>query len=129
MATERYNLTSARDIGGVRVSIINARSWLIFALLGLCGFMGGTAAAQTGIGAASTISNRVEGVVGDDARPLAVGSEVFQNERVRTGLASDAKLVFLDDTNLSVGPSSEVALDRFVYDPANNAGAVVVRTN
>src|SRR5262249_37385824 len=38
------------------------------------------------------------------------------------------KLIFLDNTNLSVGPASEVALDRFVYDPDKSAGAVVVRT-
>jgi hypothetical protein len=89
-----------------------------------------TAAAQAvaGIGSASTISNRVEGLFGGDPRTLAIGSEVFQNELVRTALKSDAKLIFLDNTNLSLGPASEVTLDRFVYDPANNAGAVVVRT-
>jgi hypothetical protein len=108
---------------------IGVRPWLTFAVVAHLALQASTASAQSGIGAASTISNRVEGLVGDDTRTLTVGSEVFQNERVRTGLASDAKLVFLDDTNLSVGPSSEVALDRFVYDPAKNAGAVVVRTN
>lgn len=81
-----------------------------------------------GIGSASTISNRVEGFFGGDPRTLAVGSEIFQNELVRTALASDAKLIFLDNTNLSVGPASEVTLDRFVYDPDKSAGAVVVRT-
>ena len=81
-----------------------------------------------GIGSASTISNRVEGFFGGGPRALAVGSEVFQNELVRTALASDAKLIFLDNTNLSVGPASEVTLDRFVYDADKNAGAVVVRT-
>jgi FecR protein len=88
----------------------------------------GAAHAADGIGAASTVSNRVEGFFGGDARSLAAGSEVFQNELVRTGLRSDAKLIFLDDTNLSVGPSSEVTLDRFVYDPDKSAGAVVVKT-
>jgi hypothetical protein len=89
-----------------------------------------TAAQQSvaGIGSASTISNRVEGFFGGDPRTLGVGSDVFQNELVRTALGSDAKLIFLDNTNLSVGPASEVTLDRFVYDPANSAGAVVVRT-
>jgi hypothetical protein len=100
-----------------------------FLALGILGWVAVTPAqAVDGIGAASTISNRVEGFVGGDARTLGVGSEVFQNELVRTGLQSDAKLIFLDDTNLSVGPVSEVTLDRFVYDPDKGAGAVVVRT-
>src|SRR5215475_12733950 len=105
-----------------------ARSLLLaFGISALTAVDGSPAAAADGIGAASTISNRVEGFFGGDARTLAVGSEVFQNELLRTGLASDAKLIFLDDTNLNVGPQSEVTLDRFVYDPDHNAGAVVVR--
>jgi len=113
------------------MSDFSVRPLLTFAVF-ILALQAAPAAAQTGIGSgigsASTISNRVEGFVGADARSLAVGSEVFQNELVRTGLASDAKLIFLDATNLSVGPSSEVTLDRFVYDPDKNAGAVVVRT-
>ncbi len=105
---------------------ITSRPFLALSILGLVAVS--PAQAVDGIGAASTISNRVEGFVGGDARMLAVGSEVFQNELVRTGLQSDARLIFLDDTNLSVGPASEVTLDRFVYDPDKGAGAVVVRT-
>src|SRR5689334_2926437 len=111
------------------MSKICVRPLLTFAVLAALALQASPAAAQTeGIGSASTISNRVEGFISGGGRTLAVGSEVFQNELVRTGLASDAKLIFLDDTNLSVGPSSEVSLDRFVYDPDKNAGAVVVRT-
>src|SRR5262245_28743404 len=110
------------------MSKMTGRSFLALGILGLVAVGPGQAQGVNGIGAASTISNRVEGFVGGAARSLAVGSEVFQNELVRTGLGSDAKLIFLDNTNLSVGPASEVTLDRFVYDPANSAGAVVVRT-
>src|SRR5262245_5415431 len=110
------------------MSIIARGLFLAFGISALTAVHAAPATAADGIGAASTISNRVEGFYGGDARSLAVGSEVFQNELVRTGLQSDAKLIFLDDTNLSVGPSSEVTLDRFVYDPDKGAGAVVVRT-
>jgi hypothetical protein len=80
------------------------------------------------IGNAANISNQVQGVLGKQARTLAVGSEVYLNELLRTGAASNASVVFLDDTNLSVGPQSEVTLDRFVYNPDRGQGAVVVRT-
>jgi hypothetical protein len=58
---------------------------------------------------------------------LAAGGDVFANEVVRTGDASNAQLVFLDRTNLGVGPKSSVTLDRFVYDPDRGTGRVVVR--
>ena len=57
---------------------------------------------------------------------LAVGSEVFQNELVRTGKASTARLQFLDETNLSLSPLSQIKLDSFVFDPDKKTGRVVV---
>jgi hypothetical protein len=78
------------------------------------------------IGVASAVSNRVESVVGGGARPLSVGGDVFARQMVRTGAASAAQLLFLDETSLSIGPSSEVTLDRFVYDPNRGSGNVVL---
>jgi FecR protein len=89
--------------------------------------LGGASAQGTGkIGVASAVSNRVESVVGGGARPLSVGGDVFARQMVRTGDASTAQLLFLDETSLSIGPSSEVTLDRFVYDPNRGAGNVVL---
>lgn len=45
---------------------------------------------------------------------------------VKTGDKGVARLVFLDNTDLAVGPRSEVKLDKFVYDPERNNGAVVI---
>src|SRR5215475_3239435 len=60
---------------------------------------------------------------------LSVGSELFSNETVRTGEASQAQLLFLDQTNLSVGARSEVKLDRFVYNPDRKTGNVVIEAS
>ena len=91
-------------------------------------FLVSPAAAQERIGSASTTSNKVEGIIpGGDAQSIEAGSEVYLNELVRTGDASVARLVFLDNTDLRVGPKSEVKLDRFVYDPDRSSGSVVVR--
>jgi hypothetical protein len=35
-------------------------------------------------------------------------------------------LQFNDQSNLSVGPSSQVRLDKFVYDPNKGAGSTVI---
>ena len=85
----------------------------------------GLALAQQGkIGVAAAVQNQVFG----NSQPLSNGSGIFANERIRTGEASTAQLQFLDQTNLSVGPKSEVVLDRFVYDPNRGKGNVVVQT-
>jgi hypothetical protein len=59
---------------------------------------------------------------------LAPGSELHASETVRTGDAGKADLVFVDRTNLTVGPTSEVVLDKFVYDPVGSSGKVVLQT-
>jgi FecR protein len=43
-----------------------------------------------------------------------------------TGSSGQAGLRFLDASNLNVGPSSQVRLDKFVYDPNKGTGSVVI---
>ena len=80
----------------------------------------------TKIGAARAIENEVEGRLGNAVQKLAVGSEVFQNQLVRTGKASTAQLQFLDETNLGLSPHTQIRLDSFVYDPDKKTGKVVL---
>jgi hypothetical protein len=84
--------------------------------------------AASKVGVASAVRNDVEGVQGGSSRALSTGSSVFEQERIRTGAESVAQLLFLDQTTLSVGPRSEVTLDRFVYDATRNTGDVLLST-
>jgi hypothetical protein len=89
----------------------------------------GQGAARIGaarIGAAQAVQNDVEGRLGNSVHKLAVGSEVFQNQLVRTGKDSTARLQFLDETDLSLSPFTQVTLDRFVYDPDKKTGRVIL---
>jgi hypothetical protein len=87
------------------------------------------AAAEPKIGVASAARNQVQGIIAGGTRTLSAGSEIFSNEVVRTGDDSLAQLLFLDETSLSVGPRSEVKLDRFVYNPERKTGNVVVEAS
>src|SRR5215468_9288116 len=73
--------------------------------------------AQSSIGSAASVRNQVEGIRGGQPRSLSMGSAVYSQELIRSGEASVANLVFVDHTKLSVGPKSEVRLDKFVYNP------------
>jgi FecR protein len=85
--------------------------------------------AQSPIGDASSVQNDVQGSLNRKPLPIATGGSVFQNEHVTTGEASQAQLVFLDNTGLSVGPTSEATLDRFVYNPDRGTGRVQIEAN
>ncbi len=86
----------------------------------------GAALGDSHIGVAGAVQNEVHGTVGGAAQTLTAGSQLFQNEVVATGAKSMAQLIFLDETSLSLGPKSEVRLDKFVFDPSGNAGSVVL---
>ena len=79
------------------------------------------------IGTAASTRPSVEAVAGGNTQTLSAGSEIYANQTVRTGNRGMADLVFLDKTNLSVGPTSEVRLDKFVYDPTGSSGSVVLQ--
>jgi hypothetical protein len=79
--------------------------------------------AQTKIGTANSVKPEASGSI---AGTLSAGSGVHANETVKTGSAGQAGLQFHDQSNLSVGPSSQVRLDKFVYDPNKGTGSTVI---
>jgi hypothetical protein len=83
---------------------------------------GQSALADSKVGVAAAVKNDVRGKSG----ALAVGSSVFANERIRTGDAATAQLMFLDKTVLNMGQKAELLLDKYVYNPNRGTGQVVV---
>ena len=84
------------------------------------------AQAQTGIGNASKVVNQVEGALQANVRTIATQDDVFQNEVIKTAAESATQLIFKDETQLTVGPDSEVTLDTFVYDSNPDKGRLVI---
>ncbi len=74
-----------------------------------------SADAESRIGNTAIAHNDVSQLSASKAAPISVGDDVFANEEVKTGQDSAAKFVFSDETNLALGPTSTVKLDRFVY--------------
>jgi hypothetical protein len=101
-----------------------AYGFLAYAFLVL---VAGTAeAAQNSIGNTVIARKSVSQITPTKASPIQLGDDVFINEEVKTGVESAAKFVFSDQTNLALGPTSTVKLDRFVYkDDATYTKAAV----
>ena len=85
--------------------------------------IGSTVANAQTIGSATSVQPEASGSIGGT---LSAGSGVHANETVRTGSSGKAGLQFHDQSNLSVGPSSSVRLDKFVYDPNKGSGSTVI---
>jgi len=82
--------------------------------------------AQEAIGSATTVVPQAEGTQEGQTRTLSAGSAVHAKDLVHTGDSGIANLQFHDSSKLSVGPKTEVLLDKFVYDPKKSTGTVAV---
>jgi hypothetical protein len=54
--------------------------------------------------------------------PAAVGATVQAGDVVSTGSDGSVGITFLDNSLLSAGPNSVLAIDRFAYDPTTHQG-------
>jgi hypothetical protein len=86
-----------------------------------------TAQAQGRIGVTQSIQNNPVGKPpGGLDRVLRVGTDVQADEIISTAADDRAHLVFLDGTTLTIGPSSSMTIDKFVYDPTTQKGELAV---
>ena len=60
------------------------------------------------------------------AVPARPGDLVFATDSLRTGADGTVGVTLRDDTRLSLGPSSELRLERYVYAPGESAFGMVV---
>ena len=103
---------------------MQSRTWIPALLLaGLFALLSTASNAQQAIGKATSVKPQAEGT---RSGPLSGGSDVHSQETIRTGTAGQADMQFHDSSKLKVGPSSNVKLDKFVYDPNKSGGTVAI---
>ena len=59
--------------------------------------------------------------------PARPGQAVFASDTLRTGVDGTVGVTLKDDTRLSLGPSSEVRLERYVYAPGEGGFGMVLK--
>lgn len=85
------------------------------------------ASAQTRVGEAVVVQNEVVRVAASASTQINVGDNLLRDEVVRTGVSSAARLVMADNTNLSIGPSATLKLDRTVFNDEHSYREIAVR--
>ena len=56
---------------------------------------------------------------------LANGSKIFFGDTIISSSESNAQILFLDQTVLTLGEETEITIDEFIYDPNSNDGSFV----
>jgi len=79
------------------------------------------------VGEAAVVKNQVVRVTGSGGTQINVGDALLRNETVRTGADSAARLVMIDSTNLSLGPSATLTLDRTVFNDEHSYREISIR--
>src|SRR3954447_11336709 len=84
------------------------------------------AARSDSVGAAAAVHPSSTGTPpGGNAETLEVGSDIVSKERIRTTNGGSLQVMFHDKTTLTIGPSSDLVIDDFVYKPGANNGRFV----
>tara|TARA_R110000787_G_scaffold68914_3_gene153768 strand:+ start:1495 stop:2277 length:783 start_codon:yes stop_codon:yes gene_type:complete len=80
------------------------------------------------IGVAASIERAMRATApGQSERRLTDGADVVADDRINTGSDERGQLLFLDETTLSVAPSSQIVLDRFIYDPSGGSSGFAMQ--
>lgn len=98
-----------------------------WAFCGLLGSAGPVHAQPSPIGLVKTVTGQAT-ILRQGATVAAVpGLPVFQGDVLRTGTPGTLGVILRDDTTLSLGPASEVAVTEFLFEPAEARLGFVLR--
>lgn len=74
-----------------------------------------------------TVSGAALIVRGGATSPARAGDPIYATDALRTGADGSVGVTLRDDTRLSLGPSSEVRIDRYVYSPGEGGLGMVLK--
>ncbi len=83
---------------------------------------GGAAFGDEPIGQVKTSDGPVTIERAGAMRPAKVGDKLFQADVIATGPDAAVGITFLDDSMMSLGPDSTLALDQFAFDTTTHDG-------
>jgi hypothetical protein len=105
----------------------NARCWAVVLTLMLAAATPALGQQPSAAGRVKLVSGSAFIVRGSGLIPAQAGQIVFEADGLRTGIDGKLGVTLKDDTRVSLGPSSEVRVEHFVYAPANGSLALVLK--
>ena len=92
-----------------------SRALVVLLGLSVCSGIATTAHAEA-IGKAASVVPSADFTRGTVVRTLTIDEALEQDDRIRTTQSGLIQVRFLDDTLLTIGPNSEILLDKFVFE-------------
>ena len=80
------------------------------------------------VGAISEVEGEAEIVLSDQSTAAVDGATVHSNDELKTGPDGHLQVTFRDDTVLTLGEDARVVIDRYVFDPDQGVGDVLLTT-
>lgn len=80
------------------------------------------AQADDWIGQVKTAKGDVKVLRHGATQPLAVGDHLFQSDTISTAKGASVGITFVDNSMMSLGPSSQLALDQFQFNTTTHVG-------
>ena len=77
---------------------------------------------QAGVAAAVKGEVKATTPPGKAAHLLKSGDKIFMGDKIETSAGSQLQILLLDETVFTLGPSSTITVDEFLYDPKNAEG-------
>lgn len=93
----------------------------------MCAASGASAGAGETIGSVKNVQGTAAVVRAGEKIPAQPGLKLVEGDIVETGADGTLGLILRDDSSLSLGPSSRIAIERFLYTPAEGKLGLTTR--
>src|SRR6185369_9047080 len=108
-------------LGGVMKTIILGLSFFLLTI------SPATAQQPDAIGHIQSIKGAASILRSNNSLPTAVGVSLFRGDTIRTAKDGSVGIIMTDDTTISLGPNSEIALKEYLFNPKESKFAFVMR--
>ena len=78
-------------------------------------------------GSVKSVSGEVTVQRGTQTVPCTEGMHLFENDVLRTGADGQAGIILSDGTRVSIGPKTELGIEKFLFDPAAGQFGLIMR--
>lgn len=96
-------------------------------ILALIALAATRAMAQMEVGTVAAVQGVLQLERAGGSQGASVGVPIFVGDRLTTGAADRARIVFADDSVLDLGPETEVVIDTMVFQPAGSKFETLLR--
>jgi hypothetical protein len=116
-------MTGARSLG-LKYRLASASAAALLGLSFACAYAIVPAEADK-VGVAAAVNpDAFSTLAGAPQSQLSIGKSIFYNERINTTGSGLVQVLLVDGSTFTVGPGSDLVIDKFVYDPKKGTGQI-----